>query len=243
MKKSFLSFLLAVACLGAPAQSPAASYPFPRTISVTGTAEQELVPDEIHVQVELKEYGRPGAPKVTLDGIRRQFLNTVRSLGIADSLVNVVSYDGYNDAEWWERKRNRKDQLQASVTYGVKLRSTAQVNELVDRLDPHATQNFQVARVSHSRITEIRRQLKIAAVKAAKEKAAYMAEASGDRIGETVSINENSDNADGPVWWRSGGMMTNTVLQGPRSEDAQEGAPGFQKIRLKFEVAAVFALK
>ena len=37
--------------------------PYPRTITVQGSAEMELVPDEIYVLVDLKEYEKKGAGK------------------------------------------------------------------------------------------------------------------------------------------------------------------------------------
>ncbi len=41
--------------------------PYPRTITVNGSAEVEIVPDEIYVQVDLKEYEKKGQGKVTID--------------------------------------------------------------------------------------------------------------------------------------------------------------------------------
>ena len=32
------------------------SNPYPKTINVTGSAEMDIVPDEIYVQVDLREY-------------------------------------------------------------------------------------------------------------------------------------------------------------------------------------------
>ena len=38
-------------------------YPFPKTISVTGSAAMEVIPDEIYVQVDLREYKKKGEDK------------------------------------------------------------------------------------------------------------------------------------------------------------------------------------
>src|SRR5690348_16935123 len=123
--------------------------PYPRTITVTGSAEMEIVPDEIYVQVDLKEYDKKGQGKVSIDKIRQDFLTAVRSLGLPDSNITVSAYDGYNNP-WW-RKKNKKDELYASITYQVKLRTAAQVDQLVDKLDDNATQNFYISRTSHSK--------------------------------------------------------------------------------------------
>lgn len=34
--------------------------PYPKTITVTGSAEMEIISDEIYVQVDLKEYEKKG---------------------------------------------------------------------------------------------------------------------------------------------------------------------------------------
>src|SRR5438045_779980 len=81
--------------------------PYPRTITVNGSAETEVVPDEIYVQVDLKEYEKKGSGKVTIDRIRQDFLAAVRSLGLPDSTISVAGYDGYNGNPWL-RKKNRK---------------------------------------------------------------------------------------------------------------------------------------
>ncbi|MGZ3925126.1 MAG: SIMPL domain-containing protein, partial [Flavisolibacter sp.] len=166
--------------------------PFPKTITVSGSAEMEIVPDEIYVMVDLKEYEKKGQGKVAIDKIRQDFLSAVRSLGLPDSAVSVAAYDGYNGNPWL-RKKNKKDELYASITYQVKLRSAAQVDQLVDRLDDNATSNFYIASTSHSKLAEFRKHLKIQAVKAAKEKAGYLAEAINEQVGVAVTINEPNE--------------------------------------------------
>ena len=67
--------------------------PFPRTITVNGSAEMEITPDEIYVQVYLKEYEKKGSGKISIEKIRQNFLTAVRSLGLPDSSVTVSGYD------------------------------------------------------------------------------------------------------------------------------------------------------
>src|SRR5688500_7977111 len=74
--------------------------PFPKTISVTGSSELEIVPDEIYVQVDLKEYEKKGQAKMPIDRIKQEFLNKIKSIGIPDSAVTVLTYEG-NGTEYW----------------------------------------------------------------------------------------------------------------------------------------------
>lgn len=210
-----------------------------RTISVTGTAEQEVTADEVYVEITLKEYEIKGKGKVELEGIRRRFLATTKAMGLPDSLVTIASYDGDNDADWWQRKK-RKEELFASIVYQVRLHAAQQVHELVSRLDDKATENFHVTRVEYSKTIELRRQLKIDAIRAAREKARYLAEAIDAKIGDPVTITEDPDN--GSYWTPRAAMMTNTVTVGSLNDNTESGN-AFQKIKLKFSISVVFALK
>ncbi len=67
------------------------------------------------------------------------------------------------------------------------------MDELVEKLDDEATQNFRIERTSHSKILEYRKQLKIQAIKAAKEKADYLAAAIDEQVGAAVTITEPND--------------------------------------------------
>ncbi|HEX6334013.1 MAG TPA: SIMPL domain-containing protein [Flavisolibacter sp.] len=239
MKNLILLMLVGMLSLAARAQSdkPVAQ----RTITVNGSAELELVPDEIYVQVDLREYEKRGSGKIQLDQVRREFLAAVKAAGIADSLVTIATYGGHQNP-WWNKK-NKKNELYASVSYQLKLKSSRQIDDLVERLDEHATQNFYIQRTSHSRLQEYRRQLKIQAVKAAKEKARYLAEAIDETIGDAVTINEPNEYYTPyyPPMVRSNVMMKEGMDAGVAAPE--EAVVDFRKIRLKYDVTVVFALK
>jgi len=215
--------------------------PYPKTITVNGSAEMEIVPDEIYVMVDLKEYEKKGQGKVPIDKIRQDFLTAVRSLGLPDSAVSVAAYDGFNGNPWL-RKKNKKDVLYASITYQVKLRNTAQIDQLVDKLDDNATNNFYIARTSHSKLEEFKKNLKIQAVKAAKEKAGYLAEAINERVGEAVTINEPNEYFQPYYGMVANRMMKTEALQ-MADQAADQPQADFKKIKLRYDVTVVFALK
>lgn len=214
--------------------------PYPRTITVSGSAEMEMTPDEIYVQVHLKEYEKKGGGKVSIDKIRQDFLTAVRTLGLPDSAITVSRYDANNFNPWW-RKKNKKDELYASITYQVILRNTAQTDRLVDLLDDNATQNFYISRTTHSKLEDFKRNLKIQAVKAAKEKAQYLAGAVNETVGVAVTINEPGEYYQPYYNNMSGARMM-------KAEAAQDAAPDqpqadFKKMKLRYDVTVVFELK
>ena len=66
-------------------------------------------------------------------------------------------------------------------------------------MDDEATQNFVIAKTGYSKMEELKKELKIAAIKAAKEKANYLSGAIGEHVGEAVTINEPGETTIGPV--------------------------------------------
>lgn len=99
-----------------------------------------------------------------------------------------------------------------------------------------------ISRVWHSKMAEYRKQLKIEATRAARNKAGYMAEAVGEKIGEAVSIIEPEEEMVAP---RMYALSQSNMAFNNRLADLQESedAVNFKNIKLRYEVKAVFALK
>ena len=221
--------------------------PFPKTITVSGSAEMEIIPDEIYVNIELKEYQKKGESKKDIETIKADFLQSCKTSGIPDSSISIASYNGFN-TYYWFRKKRKDPNLNSGITYQVKFKNSDLMDRLVERLDDDATQSFLIVSTSHSKIIEYRKQLKIQAMKAAKEKGIYLAEAIGERIGETITIHEPAENQINPY----ANMFENTRLGVNgiyyKSLDQDSISPkiqevDFKKIKLRFEVEVVFALK
>jgi uncharacterized protein len=217
--------------------------PYPKTISVTGSASMEVIPDEIYVNVELSEYQKKGDPKKDLETIKAQFLESCKTVGIPDSLVSIASYSG-NSNYYMIRKKKKNNDLLANIIYQVKFKSSKLMDDLVEKLDDNATQSFQIVSVSHSNIIEYRQQLKIKAMQAAKAKGIYLTEAIGEKLGEAITVNEPNewqpniyDNNYARLNVNANYLMADSV----RVPDSQE--IDFKKLKLKYEVSIVFALK
>ena len=136
MNKLFISFAVLLMTTTGFAQNQI--NPYPKTITVNGSAEMEIIPDEIYVQVDLKEYEKKGQGKINIETIKRNFLNNVKAIGIPDSLVSIAAYDGFGGNPWL-RKKNKKNELFASISYQVKIKTSKQLDDLVEKLDDEAT--------------------------------------------------------------------------------------------------------
>src|SRR5438045_573579 len=103
MKKLIIvaNIILIAAVINAQQVQPIfTSNPFPKTITVSGSAEMEIIPDEIYVNIELKEYQKRGEDKKDIEAIKKQFLESAKAIGIADSTLSIVSYTGNNPLFW-----------------------------------------------------------------------------------------------------------------------------------------------
>ncbi|UAY52651.1 SIMPL domain-containing protein [Ferruginibacter albus] len=243
--KTFLSMLtLLLSSIYVFAQAQPTCNPYPKTITVSGSADMEIVPDEIYVQIDLREYKKKGEEKVELEKIKADFLDKCKSVDIEDSAISIASYSGTNYAAWFWKKRKKDPDLYSTISYQIKFKGSKKMDALVAILDDEATTNFRVFKTSHSKISEFRKQLKIQAIKAAKEKAIYLTDAINEKVGEAITIEEpgepeNSSVNQNAINYRQakdGILMEEKIVDNIPSID-------FKKIKLVYKVKVVFAVK
>jgi len=241
-------FLFATAGNAQQTQPIFANNPFPKTITVSGSAEMEIIPDEIYVNITLREYQKRGEDKKDIETIKNTFLENCKAIGLPDTAISIFSFTGYNNYYYF-KKRKKDPDMHSSITYQVKFKSSELMDKLVEKLDDEATQNFVIASTSHSKMTEFRRQLKIKAVQAAKDKGIYLTDAVGEKLGEAITITE-PDESNNNLYLANGLIsnniysQTNMSFRGrERNESENEKEIDFKKIKLRYEVNVVFALK
>jgi len=214
-----------------------------KTINVSGIAEMEVVPDEIYVQVELREYDKKGEAKKDIETIKSDFVKAALGIGLTQNDLSVQGYQGWDGNVWLYKKNKKKNpDLKASITYEVKLSSTKKMDELVQKLDDEATQNFFISKVSHSKLDEFKKQLKIEAIKSAKDKATWLAGAINETVGEALTINEPNERNFYPQPMYANRMMK-VQEASMAGDDQQLPTIDFKKMKLQFDVNVVFALK
>jgi uncharacterized protein YggE len=211
-----------------------------KTISVNGSAQKEVTPDVIYVQVSLREYDKKGGGKADIETIKNNFLAACKSMGLNDTDVVIQGYQGWDGNYWWYKKKKKENpDMKAGITYWVKVNSTSKMDDLVSKMDDEATQSFGIAKTDYSKMEDLRKQLKIEAVKAAKEKATYLASAINEQVGAAITINEPNevDNYPRPVY-------SNMVMKDAVTDNAEPPMNvDFKKMKIQFDVNVVFALK
>jgi uncharacterized protein YggE len=220
--------------------------PFPKTITVSGSAEMEIIPDEIYVNITLREYQKKGETKKEIEAIKTAFLESCKAVGLPDSAVSIFAFSGYNNYYYF-KKRKRDPDMQSSITYQVKFKDSKTMDDLVEKLDDEATQNFIIANTSHSKITEFRRQLKMKAIQAAKDKGVYLTESIGEKLGEAITIKEPDEPIVTPYYAAANSQIrirgVNTLAGETFGLTDKVQEIDFKKIKLRFEVDVIFALK
>jgi uncharacterized protein len=213
----------------------------PPKITVTGSAEMEIVPNEIYMNFTLKEYLGPKR-KVKLDTIKSEFLKLCKVTGVADSNISISGYTGNENWDYyWYKKHNRPD-FMGSISYIVKVSSADKLYKIVAGLNEDAIDNFYISKTSHSKIEQYRKEVKTKALIAGKTKAEYLAKSIGEDLGEALLIQE-VDNSYG-YYYSNERENNNIVSQTALSAESDNTtSPSFQKIKLRYEMKVEFKLK
>ncbi len=221
MKKiQLLLFLCGLSLSPLFAQTPATGEkPY---IEIMGTAETEIVPDEIFVSITLQERSE-NREKLSIAKQEEQLKQSLKELGIDLSLLTLNSAD----ADYRRYKAIKTDVI-ISKSYVLKLSSAEQLSRVYEKLDKINVLDAYVMRVSHSKMQQFEKETRIKAIKAAKEKVDYLLEAIGQKAGNAIYINEQNTNHYNPM---PRTMAINAVYQSNKMLD-DESEISFRKIKI-----------
>lgn len=180
--KKHLFILFALLFAGSLFAQPA---PAPRTISVTGRAQKIVVPDEIYVTVVLREFYRD-KKKMTIEELEAGLVNFVVKT-TATATTNIKMDD--IDASFIALKRKQKDAI-IEKKYEIKYNTFQKANQLLAMMDSLNCRSAYISELSHSKMDEFRREIRIEAMKDAQIKSGYMVEAVGAKLGKVITVVE-----------------------------------------------------
>ena len=161
-------------------------------ISVTGIAERAIVPDEIYIRISIKELYE-GRDKVSIDDQEREMMDKLKALGFNMADISLSAAD-----EVYRKAKGFKRDVMAKRNYELKVNNADMAGKVLDTLEAMKIVDASVVRFDYSKREQLKKELQIEAVKAAKEKAQYLLEAIGQRAGKPVLVEEitgrNSNN-------------------------------------------------
>ena len=208
-----------------------------KKISVSGNAETEVTPDIIYLSISLKEYLKDGNSKKKVDivTLENQLFNAVQRAGIPKENLMINNLSSYN----YQTSKKKDPDFLASKQYRLKVTDLNKWNSILDAIDPKGIAYTNIDSYDYSKIEALKKDLKIKALKAAKEKATYMVEALGNQLGSVIDIQEINNEVFPQQNYRSNVMMMKA------SADVAESSPeiDFKKIKLNYVVNTVFEIK
>ena len=205
-----------------------------RFISVTGSAEVIVAPDEIELEIILKEYNPQGSKKYRLSVVESKFLDILAKNNI-DKKSILFGGSNYYWYYWWSyRNANYKQK-----TYKIKLNSSTDFLSLMKDLNFKGVYSLRISNTSNEHLQELRKDIKISALKAAKDKAIYLLDSIDEKLGCVISIEEVPENQN--YYWRgTQNVMSNAVVSSNSSDSDIENVAS---IKLRYEVKAKFSIE
>ncbi|MBE9661075.1 SIMPL domain-containing protein [Mucilaginibacter myungsuensis] len=230
MKKISIAILLVSIALTSFAQN----VDLRRKIEVVGVVEREVTPDIINVTISLKEY-MDGKNKVTISQLESALEKAVQEAGIPKGDFTVNNLSSYQQVV----SKKKDPNFLASKQYGIRFRDLNRFNQILSKLDAKGVQSTYIDSYDYSKMAEVKQELKIAALIAARDKAAALVGALNEKLGSVINIVENDDNMGNYPAPRAM-MYANKVLAADAA--APESDIDARKIKLSFRVNATFEI-
>lgn len=239
--KLFLTILLLV-CLAAIAVS-AQNQPERRVIEVNGSAEQLIVPNEFTFKITLTERVE-NKKKITIEEQEDALRTELSRLGI-DVVKDLSIYD---ISSTYFRQRKLKDVL-GTKDYRLKIRDLEKIAQLQDLADRINVSKLDLISTDNTEMVKYRKETKIAAIKAAREKAQYLLEAIGSKLGMPVNIDEKEEGStfiiDGQEVsnFRTGTLNSNNSVAFSSGRTDDSPTLSFSATKIRFVIRAKFEIE
>ena len=208
-------------------------------IEVIGSAEMEVEPDEIRLIIGIEEYWleefdktkefKDFRTKVPLNEIETNLLSDLNKIGITKEQIIVREVGNY-----W--RNIGKDFLYAKQ-YELILNDFKKLDEITKEVKSKGIDYMRIGELKNKKLTDYRKQIKIEALKAAKDKAEYLLTSIGRKTGDVISISELTD--DDSHWWGSQNLTSNVIMSTPENSNTDN----IRKIKLRYEIKARFEIR
>ena len=234
MKKLFTLAFVALISVSAMAQQ----VDLRKKISVSGSAETEVTPDIINIGISLKEYLKDNnsKKKVDITTLENQLYAAVQKAGLSKENLTINNLSSYS----WATEKKKNPDFLASKQYRLKVSDLNKWNTIIAEIDAKGIASTNIESYDYSKIESLKKELKIKALQAAKEKATYLVQALDDKLGSAIDIQE-INNETYPQMYRANVMM----MKEERADMAGNAAAeiDFKKIKLNYVMNVVFEIR
>lgn len=215
-----------------------------RFIEVTGTSEVEIIPDEIHFIIGIKEYfeeefdgiSKPEQyrTKVQIGTIESQLREALKTIGITENDIRTQEVGDY----WRERGMD----FLVGKNLDITLHDFTMIDSIISVIDTKGVSYMRIGEMTNKDILKHHEQGKKDAVLAARRKAEYMAEALGEKIGNVLSIVEHGGGIDNYTVVQNSKLRMDGAAFGSQTA-AAPASEAFRTIKYTYSVTCRFSLK
>jgi len=239
MKYLFAGLLLTIS-LSVFAQTEDKKSTEPKYIEVTGTAEMEVVPDMIYLDITLKDKDNKG--KLSLIDIEKLMIDKFTEIGINISKDLSIKDFASNIKTYWLAKND----ILLSKNYQVIVHDTKTLQKVYVELQNMGISNISISKLDHSKLTQFRRDIKVSAIKAAKEKAEALIGAINQTLGKAIYVkeldNENISNFNISNSVANSNILIRGISSNPKIDNSSPPDIEFETINLKYSILVRFEL-
>ncbi len=207
-------------------------------IEVIGKSEREVVPNEIYIDISLKERVE-GGKKVSLEFLENRLKRVLKEIGIPLENLSFSDVNAVISKTGWFR-----EDILSHANYTLKVNGAEKLKKTFDQFKKLKISEARITKATHSNIQSLRKENRIAAIKAAKEKADYLLSAIGEKTGKPIEINEiNAHN--GQEYAYANFSKSNSLYKSREKVlNFQVGrVVQFEKIKITASVYAKFKIK
>jgi len=198
-------------------------------VEVVGTAKKEIEPNQIYILITLTEKSIDNK-KYSINAQENKLNEILTELNISKNklvLSDVISATII---------QNRKEiGIKQSKEYSLILENAQQVSYFFEKLLDANIKEAEVIKIDHTDIAKYNKEVRIEAVKAAKDKAEYIVNAVGNKIGKPIEIIE--ENLDNTFFNRNNLYISNVV------EDEINISSEFKKIIITFSYKVKYSIE
>lgn len=189
-------------------------------IEVIGSASQKVVPDKIFLSIGLSEKSIQkktwtiSEQETSLFQVLDQLEISRDQLALSDTNASII------------RRKKRETGVRFEKEYILELKNASQLSAVFTQLQQRNIKEVNVTKTESSKIIELRKEVRIEAIKLAKAKAEYLLEAIGETIGRPLEIRELPDERVARRTFASNGIIT--------QKDKEDLLAEFEQIEIKF---------
>lgn len=158
----------------------------------------------------LKEYFKNPGNLVDIKRLEKQLYSAVLKAGIPKQNFTINDISSYNMTS----QKQKNPDFAVRKQYRVKMGDVNKINAIIEGVDPKAIEYTQIEGYDYSKLETLKKEIKIRALKDAKNKASYLAEAGESKLGKLLEMQESGTQHN-----RQASNMMETAAVAPQSMD------------------------